>query len=93
MHFIFAKKTEMTTISFQSESKSKIALLSKVAKEMGIQQCLENEFSDEEMALPGNAPNAEKLEAWLSKGNGKEYETAEALNYVKSQLALLKSRK
>lgn len=82
----------MRTITFTSGSKTKIELLSRVAKEMGIEQFKETELSDEEMALPGKKPSKQKLEKWLAKNDGEEYAADAAFNYVKKQLALLRKR-
>ncbi len=82
----------MRTITFTSGSKTKIELLSRVAKEMGIEQFKETELSDEEMALPGKKPSMQKLEKWLAKNDGEEYEVGEAFDYVKKQLRLLRKK-
>jgi predicted metal-dependent phosphoesterase TrpH len=82
----------MNTITFKSNSKSKLNQLVKVAREMGIKAIVEHALTDEEMALPGPKVSETQLEEWLAKDDGnEEYTTREMVGYVKKQLA--KSRK
>ena len=82
----------MNTITFKSNSRSKLNQLVKAAKDLGIEKFEEHELTDEEMALPGPKVSERQLDRWLAKDDGEEeFTTGEMLTYVKKRLA--KSRK
>ena len=77
----------MKAIAFKSDSESKINLLIKVAKEMGIDTYNILELTDEEMALPGARPSKKQLEEWLAKEDGEKYGIDVAFEIVNKELA------
>ena len=81
----------MNTITFQSNSKSKLNQLVKAAKELGIEQLDDHELTDEEMAMPGPKVSQKRLEEWLAKDDGESVDAETAFAYIKKELA--KSRK
>ncbi len=53
----------MKAVTFKSPSQAKLNSLIKVATEMGIEKYTLRELTDEEMAMPGQQPTVEQLEA------------------------------
>jgi len=83
----------MEKVVFRSNSKKKMGLLVKVAKEMGIETVADIELTDEEMALPGPKPSKKQIEAWLAKDDGEEYGIEEAFDYMKKELVKARKKK
>lgn len=76
----------MRTVSFKSNSESKIKLLIKAAKEIGVESVDEKELTDEDMALPGKKPTKRQFENWLMKDDGESYGLKEGFEMARAEL-------
>lgn len=83
----------MEKVTFTSRSKSKMALLVQVAKEMGIKASEEHDIEDGEAGIPDNKISKQQMENWLAKDNGKSYPAEEAFSIVKEELIKYRKRK
>jgi hypothetical protein len=83
----------MEKVTFTTRSKSKMALLVQVAKEMGIKASEDRDIEDGEVGVPGNKISKKQMENWLAKDNGKSYPAEEAFSIVKEELIKYRKKK
>ena len=77
----------METVLLKSASKSKMASLIKIAKDMGIdivKQKTDLDKLDDEMGFPGPKISKKKLEAWLVAEDEPEYGINHAFKMAKA---------
>ncbi len=77
----------MKSVTFLSKSKTKLDLLIKVTKEMGIATSADYELTDEDMVTHGTPVNRKALEKWLSKDDGTSYSSEEMRIMLKEEMA------
>lgn len=80
----------MKTVTFKSDSDTKIDLLIKVAKEMGIDTLKEYDVPEDDYGLPGGKVSEAEMDAWLSKEEGSErYTSEQVLDIINKDLDAL----